>query len=570
MNRLKLWVLVALVAGAGVAHLVVASRWVAARATDQLDRSLRAAVAQFEAGSRLFARQVADVAHLAARDPALRDAIAEKAAPAPRGRRVPRPPPRPTDPSALVEGAVRTAARALGVDVSRGLVASLANDRGLALQSGKRAGSERDTAAVALLGEAMAGGTRQGHVRIEGAVYYLVSVPVAGEAALAFGLPLDPAWAEAIKAATGADVTLAAGLDKPVGTLPAAEAQALAGALKKATAAPVDVGRLGRVKLPWSVPVPPLPLLFVRAPAWRAQAVSLSGLPGSLVILAAPVRPLLDPLGIYQQLFGAALVLLLVAGLALSLLPSGDASPRLPRELLVAADRISNGDFEARAPRLAGALGTVSTAINRAAEAASAAPAAPPPGMPTSLGVSSFELPPRPAPAAEPPREDTTAREFDAGVSGRASTAPVPVQAVARTGRFDGADLLGTPPPPAPPPPGRTGTAPFGAVVESPPPAAANPLRPVAAAPPSSAGGEEESLAAGVPGVHEGAGGLRRAVRGPHLRPLPAEAAEEQGRARPEVRLPHGPLPGLREGRQGGAQGHARALTLTRRPGGGP
>jgi hypothetical protein len=489
MNRLKLWVLVALVAGAGVAHLVVASRWVAARATDQLDRSLRAAVAQFEAGSRLFARQVADVAHLAARDPALRDAISEKAAPAPRGRRVPRPP---ADPSALVEGAVRSAARALGVDVSRGLIASLANDRGLALQSGKRAGSERDTAAVALLGEAMGGGTRQGHVRIEGAVYYVVSVPVAGEVALAFGLPLDPAWAEAIKAATGADVTLAAGLDKPVGTLPGAEAQALAGALKKPTAAPVDVGRLGPVKLPWSVPVPSLPLLFVQAPAWRAQAISLAGLPGSLVILAAPVRPLLDPLGIYQQLFGAALVLLLVAGLALSLLPSGDASPRLPRELLAAADRISNGDFEARAPRLAGVLGTVSTAINRAAEAASAVPAAPPPGMPTSLGVSSFEPPPRPAPAPEPAREDTTAREFDTGLSGRASAAPAPVQAVSRTGRFDGADLLGTPPPPAPPPSGRTGTAPFGAVVESPPPAAAAPLRPGAAAPPSSAGGEEE------------------------------------------------------------------------------
>jgi len=494
MSRLKLWVLVALVAGAGVAHLVVASGWVAARAADELDRSLKAAVAQLETGSRLLARQVADVAELAARDPPLRAAIVQKAAPAPRGKRPP--PPRPAaDPSLLVEGAVRSAARALGVDVSRGLVASLANDRGLALQSGKRAGSERDAATFAFLGEAMAGGTRQGYVRIEGAVYYVVSVPVAGEAALAFGLPLDPAWAEGIKAATGADVTLAAGLDRPVGTLSAAEAQALAAAVKKATAAPVDVGRLGPVKLPWKLPLPSLPVLFVQAPAWRAQAVALAGLPGALVVLAVPARPLLSPLGVYQQLFGAALVLLLVAGLALSLLPSTDGVSRLPRELLSAADRISNGDFSARAPRLAGAHGTVSAALNRAAEAASEAREAPAPPMPASLGVSTFDLPPRPAPAPEPAKEDTTAREFPTGLSGRATgpaaPSPVPPQAVSRTGRFDGADLVGGPPPP-PAPAGRTGTAPYGAVVEPPPQTAATPSRPPPAAPPSTAGGEEE------------------------------------------------------------------------------
>jgi len=494
MNRLKLWVLVALVAGAGVAHLVVASGWVAARATDQLDRSLKAAVAQLETGSRLFARQVADVAQLAARDPALRAALSQQAAPAPRGKRVP---PRPApDPSALVEGAVRSAAGALGVDVSRGLVASLASDRGVALQSGKRAGSGRDAAAVAFLGEATAGGTRQGHVRIDGAVYYVARVPVAGEVALVFGLPLDPAWAEGIKAATGADVTLAAGLDRPVGTLPAAEAQALAAALKKATAAPVDVGRLGPVKLPWSLPVPSLPVLFVRAPAWRAQAVSLAGLPGALVVLAAPSRPLLGPLGVYQQLFGAALVLLLVAGLALSLLPSGEAASRLPRELLSAADRISNGDFTARAPRLVGAHGTVSAALNRAAEAASEARAGPAPAMPSSLGVSTFEMPPRPAPAQEPAAEDTTAREFATGLSGRASglsgreaAAPASPQAAPSTGRFDGADLLGSPSPPTPA--ARTGTAPFGAGVEPPAPVAPAPRHPPADAA-SAAGGEEE------------------------------------------------------------------------------
>lgn len=496
MSRLKLWVLVALVAGAGVAHLVVASGWVAARAGDELDRSLKAAVAQLETGSRLLARQVADVAHLAALDPALRAAIAQKAAPPPRGKRPL--PPRPTaEPSALVDGAVRSAARALGVDVSRGLVASFASDRGLALQSGKRAGSERDAAAFALLGEAMAGGARQGHVRIEGAVYYVVSVPVAGEAALAFGLPLDPAWAEGIKAATGADVTLAAGLEKPVGTLSAAEAQALAAAVKKATAAPVDVGRLGPVKLPWKLPLPPLPVLFVQAPAWRAQAVALAGLPGALVVLAVPARPLLAPLGVYQQLFGAALVLLLVAGLALSLLPSADSASRLPRELLSAADRISSGDFSARAPRLTGAHGTVSAALNRAAEAASEARAAPAPSMPESLGVSTFDLPPRPAPAPEPSGEDTTAREFPTGVSGRATglsgrAAPPPAapQAVSSTGRFAGADLVGDRPPP--PQPGRTGTAPYGAAVEPPPPPAAVPRRPAPASPPSAAGGEEE------------------------------------------------------------------------------
>lgn len=501
MSRLKLWVLVALVAGAGVAHLVLASGWVAARAVGQLDRSLAAAVAQLDTGSRLFARQVAGVAHLAARDPALRAALAQKSAPLPRGRRTPtRPAP---DPSALVEGAVRSAARALGVDVARGLVATLANERGPAPQSGRRARSEREAAALASLGEATAGGTRQGHARIDGAVYRVASVPVAGEMALVVGLPLDPSWTEGIKAATGADVTLIAGPEKPVGTLPAAESQAIVAALKKPTSAPVDVGRLGPVKLPWSLPLPALPVLFVHAPAWRAQAVALAGLPGALVILAAPVRPLLAPLGVYQQLFAAALFLLLVAGLALSLLPSGDSTSTLPRELVAAADRISNGDFSGRAPRLAGAIGKVSAALNRAAEAASQAREPAPPmsaaPAPVSLGASTFELPPRPAPAGEPAGDDTTSREFATGLSGRASglsgraaASPAAPQALSDTSRFVRADLLGGPAPPPAPPPGRTGTAPFAAVSEAPAAVAVAPRRPAAGVAASAAGSEEE------------------------------------------------------------------------------
>lgn len=493
MSRLKLWVLVALVAGAGVAHLVAASGWVAARAVGQLDRSLAAAGAQLETGSRLFARQVAGVAHLAARDPALRAAVAQKAASPTRGRRAP---PRPApDPSALVDGAVRSAARALGVDVSRGVVAALAGERGPALPSGRRARSEREAAVLAFVGEPAAGGTRQGHVRIEGGVYRVASVPVAGEVALVVGLPLDPAWAEGIKAATGADVTLAAGPEKPVGTLPAAESQALVAAVKKPTAAPVDVGRLGPVKLPWGLPLPALPVLFAHAPAWRAQAVALAGIPGALVILAAPVRPLLAPLGVYQQLFAAALVLLLLAGFALSLLPSGDATSRLPRELVMAADRISNGDFTGRAPRLAGDLGRVSAALNRAAEAASQAREPAPPmsaaPAPMSLGASTFDLPPHPAP--EPVGNDTTSREFATGLSGRASglsgraaVPPAAPQALSDTSRFVRSDLIGGPAPSPAPPPGRTGTAPFAAVAEPPAPVAAAPRRPPAA------GSEEE------------------------------------------------------------------------------
>ena len=70
-------------------------------------------------------------------------------------------------------------------------------------------------------------------------------------------------------------------------------------------------------------------------------------------------------------------------------------------------------------------------------------------------------------------------------------------------------------------------------------------------------------------GVHEEFLRVRAAQRGVggrgHLGSLPRQAAQEPRPARAEVRLPDRPLPGLREGRQGGAEGHAGPLSARRR-----
>ncbi len=65
-------------------------------------------------------------------------------------------------------------------------------------------------------------------------------------------------------------------------------------------------------------------------------------------------------------------------------------------------------------------------------------------------------------------------------------------------------------------------------------------------------------LPGGLPGVRPHSRAVQRAVRRPDLRQVRAEAAQEQGAARAEVRLPDGEVPGLREGGQGRPQGHAR------------
>src|SRR5512144_166425 len=70
------------------------------------------------------------------------------------------------------------------------------------------------------------------------------------------------------------------------------------------------------------------------------------------------------------------LLVLLLAGVGTALSITNERALVVPKDLLAAADRITRRDFTARAPVMAGTLGTVAAALNCAAEAARSAGAA--------------------------------------------------------------------------------------------------------------------------------------------------------------------------------------------------
>ena len=133
----------------------------------------------------------------------------------------------------------------------------------------------------------------------------------------------------------------------------------------------VDVGRLGPV--PAAAGLPGLPLLFLKAPAFRARALSLSGIDGPVAVLSAPTRPSLEPVAAFQQAMLVALARCWpCVGVALGLAREPVVPSHVPRELASAADRISRGDFDVRVPRMSGTFGTLAAALSRASEAAPA------------------------------------------------------------------------------------------------------------------------------------------------------------------------------------------------------
>jgi hypothetical protein len=158
--------------------------------------------------------------------------------------------------------------------------------------------------------------------------------------------------------------------------------------------------------------------------------------------------------------------------------PTEVAAP-VPPALVDTARRIEKGDFSARAPLMAGKVGTVAAALNRAAEAAQGVP--PAPAAPGSLTAEFFAKAPEPAPAADP---------FQLPPRGPRSAPVGEARVVNDTARLDGANLSGSAfeaaPVPAPRPPARA----------APPPAPAAPApepEPAAArAAPAAESGEEE------------------------------------------------------------------------------
>jgi hypothetical protein len=481
VNRLKLW-LYALIVLAAVAGLALqASTDLVARALDDVDASLRAAAERAASTQRLMAAEAAAVVQLAARDDAfarLAGEAAERAGPPPRGRRRP-PPPTAAQRAArqaaferAAQSAIQAAAKALAVSLPEGFGFAASNREAVAerLREGKgRVGRETG----AFLREVASGKLRRATLRLEEALWLAVGTPAADGAAVALYLPFDDRWAKALAAATGTEVAIRADQVGHVGTVPA---ESILPAAVEATKAPgvVSVGSLPRLvpRVDLPVKIPPLPLLAIEAPARRAVAVPVEGVAKAFVILSLPTAPRLEPAVRLQWMALAGIAVALLLALAFGLWLRGEAPAQIPEALVEAAQRIEGGDLAARAPALAGRLGTIASALNATAEAAARAAVA----TPDTLG----------APHAAP---ETSASAFEFPLrAGAAAPVPAPAAVLSTTSKLDGGDLLGDgfraePEPSFPAPPPRRAPAP--AVASAPAPA------PIAAPPPRTADGEE-------------------------------------------------------------------------------
>lgn len=389
MNRLKLWAFALLVLAAGALNLHLTSQWLARAAVAEADRELRAAAGQLDARSRLLAAQAAALADAAARAPAVLAALSEEGD---------------GDATAAAALAVTAATRGAGPGGAPALVIGTAGPSGAALRLAGKPVELQDPAGGLFAGP-LRGARSEGYARIADGLWFVAAVP-AGKGAVAVGVPVGRPWVQALHEAAGAEVVLLAGPAPPLATISGPALAAVTAAARAPQPAPVDAGRLGAV--PAAIPgSPALPLLAGRLPALRVQVLALKGMTSGLAALALPMERAAAPLVTYQAVSLAVLLLLLLAGLFLGLLISPEAPSGVPRELVAAADRIGRGDFAARVPPLAGSLGTLASALNRAAEAAEEAREAreaqaltgPPPAA-----IFTAPAEPEPDPFAFPPR----------------------------------------------------------------------------------------------------------------------------------------------------------------------
>ncbi len=406
MNRLKVWLYTALVAGAGAAALVVLSRGTAQDALAQLDRRVSAGVAQADVRLQLLAAQAGRVAERMARDPALSQALGAEAS------------------EAELTRALATALRDDPGEAA-GLAVAAVGSRGAARFAGPSPAPELEQ----LLSAARDGRRVETYLFARGSLHRAVALPVGLGAAVAVAVPAGSAWLRQVRAATSCEVTVAVAARPVESTLPATQAALVAEAAPPGGGATLAAGVLAPqpLSLPWRVPLPPLPLLFVEAPAHRVGAVSLEGVPAGALVLSQAAAGIMTPVVTYGWVGLVGLALLFLAGLVVGLLVSEEHRMALPKNLLIAADRIGRGDFTARAPPLVGRLGIIASALNRAAEAAWTPPSPVPPaatgaapfgvavlsGLPAAPPAGSFVDGPaeaEPAPSAEQ-RGETPARE---------------------------------------------------------------------------------------------------------------------------------------------------------------
>jgi hypothetical protein len=383
MNRIKVWAYALALAAVAFVTLRAHAERLRAAAMSDVDARLAAASAHVLASTRDLAWEASATAAVAARDPKLVAALH------PQETRAPPPPPRkgkairppaapPVDPDAL-EASLRDAARAalgaaertIGLDLPGGTSATAGNREWLS----RRSRPEGD--AMSFLRAAIGGRAARGYVRQNGAVFYAAAAPEGDGAGVAVLAPVDESWVRSLAGATGALVTLSVPEAKPISTAGAEAAQVFSG-WNRGAGVPSDVGVLGKTSFSLgSLQVGAVPSPFGDAPAFRARAVQLEGLKNGYVVVAVSTRGMLGAIArlYWQVVLGIVVALLVGIALGFFVRPS-DAPAAVPEELLAAAARIDRGDFAARVPPLAGKLGTVATALNRAAELAGPAAAA--------------------------------------------------------------------------------------------------------------------------------------------------------------------------------------------------
>jgi hypothetical protein len=425
MNRIKLWVFTLLAVGVGFLLLRSATVSRRADAVAALDARLASAAAHVAASTRTIAREASAAAAFVARDEKLVAALHAKeqqlALPA-KGRRA-RPPPSPQVDLEAEEGKLREAARealssaerTFGFDLPGSTVVTAGNREWIA-RKGEASVAEGE--AMAYLRGAIGGAPRRGFLRLSGALWYAAAAPAGDGAGIVLLVPLDEGWAATLSGAAGADVTVSAPDVKPVSTAPASVVPELQRATGHAGAA--DVGRPGKVDVSVGpLALPRLPQPFPGGAPLRARAVPLEGVKDAFVVVSVAAAPALDGAAALFWRGVGLLAILLLVGLVLGLfVRSAEPVADVPEELHAAAARIDKGDFAARAPRLAGKLGTVAAALNKAAELAGPAQASRGAPAPAATGEW-YEGPARPA--AAPP--DAPA----------AAPAPAPAPAPARS-----------------------------------------------------------------------------------------------------------------------------------------
>ena len=439
MNRAKVWVFTLLVVAAGglVAYAAASAR--RSDAVSAIDARLASAAAHVTASIGAVGREANAVAALVARDDALLAALrpresAPAPAPAAKGKKptsAPAPAPAAPDPIAD-EGRVRDAAhaaldragQALGLDLPKATLV-YATTRDALARGGDAPGGENDP--PALLRGAAAGQPRRSVVRQGGMLWYAAARPAGDGAAVMVLVPLEEAWARRVAGASGADVTLAVPEVRPLTTGRPTEVPIIQSATKLAGAG--DVGRPTGVEVSVGpVKLPKLPQPLPGGAPLRARPVPLEGLKGGYAIVSIPAAAAVNAPAAFLWLAAGGLVLVLLAGLAVGLLVGAEQKPQLPDALVSAAARIEKGDFAARAPQLAGKLGTIAAALNRAAELAgpAAAVVAAPPATEERILA--------PVRAAEEPRLATAVGMAAAGPTRTATVAAV---AAPVTGTFE-------------------------------------------------------------------------------------------------------------------------------------